>query len=137
MFIIREDAQVQFGQFPQIQKEGNETRRGEARRLHTSQDARSSLFLALRTEIKRQRPGFVFGWSRLRSSPRLPVPCLSPWPASQTLSPPSLSQHLCGMHDTTPTRIATEIKIKIGARHAAKTRPCCTRSKAVSGAQRC
>lgn len=30
MFIIRENAQVQFGQFPQIQKEGNETRRGEA-----------------------------------------------------------------------------------------------------------
>lgn len=51
MFIIREDAQVQFGQFPQIQKEGNETRRGDK---HTSQDARSSLFLALRTEIKRQ-----------------------------------------------------------------------------------
>jgi hypothetical protein len=35
MFIIRENAQVQFGQFPQIQKEGNETRRGDKTRART------------------------------------------------------------------------------------------------------
>ena len=52
MFIIREDAQVQFGQFPQIQKEGNETRRGDK---HTSQDARSSLFLVITKELEHMR----------------------------------------------------------------------------------
>jgi hypothetical protein len=40
-----------LGNFPKSRR--METKRGEARRQDTSQDARSSLFLALRTETRR------------------------------------------------------------------------------------
>lgn len=120
MFIIREDAQVQFGQFPQIQKEGNETRRGEARRQHTSQDARSSLFLALRTEIKRQRPGFVRMVEAEIVAPAFQSPCSFLPSHHHNLSRRRLYRSISVVsftHDTIPTRIGTEIKIEIGARH--------------------
>ena len=130
MFIIREDTQVQFGQFPQIQKEG---KRDEATRHEPGRSVQPFPCIAYGDKKTASRvcarvveAEIVAPFSNPFSFP----PCHH----LNLLLPLPLWQHLSRViHDTISTRIGTEIEIEIGARHAAKPRPCCTRSNAVSG----